>query len=232
MAVCPTKTSYQGSKQHSSPGSEGRRRICFLLNNLTESNLEDHVLLVAELLPHQSIRWLSTLLLNRLKSESNLVQLYVDFVTNMCIHHRNFGRSIFNQLTQDIDSLLLQLSTDPSNENARKLKNMGAFLGRLTIARDIRLCIDLKILVFNAYRNNKNSLDYFLPFICEILKSVALSNTANSEVPWVKEILQVLKELYEITDRLPIQFEVELLFTSLKADLASTSPAFYLRHIQ
>ncbi|CAH8494451.1 unnamed protein product [Heterobilharzia americana] len=130
-------------------------------------------------------------------------------------------------LTKEIDHILKIPNLNSCN--SKTLKYLGAFLGRLTIARDIPLCVDIKSLIRTTFINKPNSLDCIIPFISEILKNTKYSYQIKPSNPWVREILQVIKELHHITDKLTIQFEVELLFSFLECDINEVNSAYYLR---
>ncbi|CAL8094984.1 unnamed protein product [Calicophoron daubneyi] len=206
------------------------KRICFIMNNITENNLKRQVDEVTAIMPHHFTRWLAESILRRVASEPNLHDLYAEFVTLISAHYMNFETYMLEILTKEIDNILKLPTIDACNGKA--LKHLGAFLGRLTIARDIPLCVDIKSLIYTAFKNKPDSLDYIIPFISEILKNTKYSYTIKSSDPWVKEILQVVKELHHITTKLSIQFEVELLFSFLGCDMNELNSAFYLRHAQ
>ncbi|TPP58623.1 CCR4-NOT transcription complex subunit [Fasciola gigantica] len=209
------------------PSDRISKKICFIMNNITETNLKRQVDEVTSIVPHHLTRWLAESLLRRVASEPNLHELYAEFVTLIAAHYSNFETFTLELLTKEIDRILKLPVIDPFH--GKTLKHLGAFLGRLTIARDIPLCVDIKSLIYTAFKNKPDSLDYIIPFISQILKNTKYSYSIKPSDPWVKEILQVVKELHHITNKLPIQFEVELLFTSLECNMNELNSAFYLR---
>lgn len=206
------------------------KKIYFILNNLTEENLKNQTKELMSQLPLHFNRWLAEFVISRVATESNLIDMYTEFVLLATNRQNNFRSLILDLLTREIDFLLRPGQLNPIN--GRSLKNFGAFLGRLTLAKGIKLGVDLKSLIYVAFKNRPESLDYIVPFICELLKTIKHSVTFGQPDPWLREILEVAKELHGITDKLPIQFEVELLFSYLECDLSETNPAFYLRRIK
>ncbi|KAL5111813.1 CCR4-NOT transcription complex subunit 1 [Taenia crassiceps] len=206
------------------------KKICFILNNLTERNLKNQTHELMSQLPLHFNRWLAEFIISRVATESNLVDMYTEFVLLATNRQNNFRPLILDLLTREIDFLLRPGQLNPNN--GRSLKNFGAFLGRLTLAKGIKLGVDLKSLIYVAYKNRPESLDYIVPFICELLKNIKHSGSFRQLDPWVQEILEVAKELHNITDKLPIQFEVELLFSYLECDMRDITTAFYLRRIK
>nr|CAH8841233.1 unnamed protein product [Trichobilharzia regenti]CAH8841236.1 unnamed protein product [Trichobilharzia regenti] len=197
------------------------------MNNITECNLKRQVDEVFSIMPHHFIQWLADSILRRVASEPNLHDLYAEFVLLISERYTNFSTFLLEILTKEIDYILKLPNLDTCNGKA--LKHLGGFLGRLTIARDIPLCVDIKSLIYTTFKNKPNSLDCIIPFISEILKNTKYSYQIKPSNPWVKEILQVIKELHHITNKLTIQFEVELLFSFLDCDINELNSAYYLR---
>ncbi|VDM16209.1 unnamed protein product [Hydatigera taeniaeformis] len=206
------------------------KKICFILNNLTEHNLKSQTHELMSQLPLHFNRWLAEFIISRVATESNLVDMYTEFVLLATNRQNNFRPLILDLLTREIDFLLRPGQLNSTN--GRSLKNFGAFLGRLTLAKGIKLGVDLKSLIYVAYKNRPESLDYIVPFICELLKNIKHSGSFRELDPWMREILEVTKELHDNTDKLPIQFEVELLFSYLECDMSEIATAFYLRRIK
>ncbi|VEL23050.1 unnamed protein product [Protopolystoma xenopodis] len=203
------------------------KKICFIMNNISECNLKRQVDEVMSIMSPHFTRWLAESILERVTSEPKLHELYAEFVNLTSVHCNNFCNFILEMLTREIDQILSVASLDQSS--GKVLKYLGGFLGRLTLARDIHLCVDLKYLIYKAYKTDPPSLDYIVPFICEILKTTKYSSTLKLTDPWVKGVLQVLKELHHVTDKLSIQFEVELLFSFLECNMKDINSSFYLR---
>lgn len=206
------------------------KKAVFILNNLTDDNLKRQTDELMSLLPVQFCQWLAEFIITRVSSEPNLVDMYTELALLASNRQNNFRSLILHLLTREIDLLLQPGQLNPSS--GKSLKHYGAFLGRLTLAKGIRLGVDIKSLIYVAYNNRPESLDYIVPFICELLKNTRYSSSIKSSDPWVREILEVAKELHDITDKLPIQFEVELLFSFLERDMTEANTAFYLRRIK
>ncbi|CAH8486177.1 unnamed protein product [Schistosoma turkestanicum] len=210
-----------------SPPERILKQVCFILNNITEYNLESQVDEIITIIPHHFTLWLAYSILRRVASEPSQHNLYSKFVTMISKHYTNFGTFMLEILTKEIDYLLK--IPNPNVYNGKVLKYFGGFLGRLTIARDIPLPVDIKSLIYTTYKHKPNSLDCIISFISELLKNVKYSYQIKPSSPWVKEILQVIKELHHLTDKLTIQFEIELLFSFLGCDFNEWNSAYYLR---
>lgn len=206
------------------------QKVYFIMNNLTDKNVQNQTKELMSQLPHYFNRWLAEFVINRVATESNLFDMYTEFVLLATNSQNNFRPLILDLLTREIDFLLRPGQLNPIN--GKSLKNFGAFLGRLTLAKGIKLGVDLKSLIYVAFKNRPESLDYIIPFICELLKNMKRSSTFGQPDPWLQEILEVVKELHGITNKLPIQFEVELLFSYLGRNMNQTNAAFYLRRIK
>ncbi|CAD7952837.1 unnamed protein product [Amoebophrya sp. A25] len=97
------------------------------------------------------------------------------------------------------------------------LKNLGFWLGQLTIARNKPLLsrqLDLKALLFDAF--DSGSLTAVLPLVCKILEGVAKSKVFRLPNPWTQAVLSLLAEIHDIENlRTNLVFEVEVLCKTL-----------------
>lgn len=203
------------------------KQICFILNNITEYNLKSQVNEITTIMPHDFIRWFAYSILNRITSEPNQHNVYFKFIIMISEYYTNFETVLLEILTKEIDYLIKLSNLNVSN--GKILKYFGRFLGCLTIARDIPLQINIKSLIYTTLKYKPNSLDYIVSFISELLKNIKYNNRIKLSDPWVNEILQIMKELHYITDKLTIQFEIELLFSFLECDFNEWKSAYYLR---
>ena len=101
------------------------------------------------------------------------------------------------------------------------MKNLGAWLGCLTIARNKPLKskqLDLKALLISAHEHGR--LTAVLPLACKILEAVPKSKVFKLPNPWTQAILSLLAEIHDIEDlRTNLHFEAEVLCKSLDIKL-------------
>jgi CCR4-NOT transcription complex subunit 1 len=70
------------------------------------------------------------------------------------------------------------LKSDRSEENYRKMNNLGQLLGIITLSRNKPILfddIDLKSVLSDATKGGPKELDFIVPFISKILESCANS---------------------------------------------------------
>ncbi|KAK4469567.1 hypothetical protein MN116_007107 [Schistosoma mekongi] len=216
------------SQYNNLPSDNISKKICFIMNNITKSNLKSQINEIISIIPNNSIQWLAYSLLNRIATESNQHDVYYEFILMITTYYANFDKLILKLLVNEIHYLLNVLNFNTTS-NGKVLKYFGRFLGRLSIAHDLPLLLDINALIYTTYINKSNSLNYIIQFITELLKNIKYNSRIKLYNSWIKEILEVLKELHSITDKLTIQFEIELLFNYLECDFNQWRTAYYLR---
>ncbi|TNN18056.1 CCR4-NOT transcription complex subunit 1 [Schistosoma japonicum] len=210
------------------PSDNISKKICFIMNNITKSNLKGQIDEIISIMPNYSIQWLAYSLLNRIATEFNQHDVYYEFILMITKYYKNFDKLMLNILINEIHYILNVLHFN-TTYNGKVLKYYGRFLGRLTIVHNLPLWLDINALIYTTYKNKSNSLNYIIQFITELLKNIKYNTRIKLSNSWIKEILEVLKELHSITDKLTIQFEIELLFNYLECDFNQWKTAYYLR---
>ena len=98
------------------------------------------------------------------------------------------------------------------------LKNLGNWLGHLTIKQDKAIRhkdLDLKGLLYEAYEQGR--MIAVLPFINRILEHCKESKVFKPSNPWVQSILCLAAEIYALDNlKLNLKFEIETMFRSQK----------------
>lgn len=146
------------------------------------------------------------------------------------------------------------MKSDLSDFNDRQLlKNLGKFLGMITLAKNKAILHDvsarpqavrdatlppsishwqdmnLKDMLYEAYNKGHIELHYVVPFVTKTLEGAKESIVFKPPCPWTMAILRVLKELHEVdTVKLNLKFEVEILCRNLKCDFSKLIPAYFL----
>ena len=219
------------------PPNEVSDRILFMVNNVSEGNLDSRTIEMKEMLKPNHYKWFAKYLVNqRAKLELNNQSLYSAFVKK--IGSRDLYSHVAIVTIRSI-VLLLNLTYKDSTQDSRDLsptekthlKNLGSWLGRIFLSNDhpiLRKDINFKYLLLEAY--HQRSLEYILPLICKMLDQAKLSTVFKSPNPWLLGILQVLKELYEIGElKLNLKFEIEVLCNELSVKLEEIEAAQFIR---
>lgn len=125
--------------------------------------------------------------------------------------------------TYDCISVLLSYcdAAKDSVSYRKVLKNLGSWLGTITIARNKPLkskAIDLKNLLFDGYENGR--LRALLPLCCKILDSVKQSKNFRPPNPWSVAMFSLLAEIHGLPGLItPLVFELELFFKNLNLSI-------------
>ena len=80
--------------------------------------------------------------------------------------------------------------------------------------------IDLKSLLYEAYKKGPQELLYVVPFVAKVMESCAHSKVFRPYNPWTMGIMNVLGELHQEQDlKLNLKFEIEVLCKNLNIDI-------------
>jgi len=210
-----------GSVQQEDPPKETKEKLLFSVNNMTSEDLR--VGAIRELLKEEYFAWFANyLVVDRAKEELNNHALYYGLVKEL--NNVIFMEYIMNVTMKEVYHLII-------SKDRIKLKTLGAWLGRITLAEDKPLRRDLiaiKFLLVEAY--DFESLNLILPFVCKILSQIENSKVFKPPNPWVLGIFQVLSELYQFADLvLQLKFEVEVLLKLFDMKIEDIEPSQLIR---
>jgi len=203
-------------KEYKDLPEETRNKITFALNNCTANNIEEKA---NEIRPYLSderfLSWFAKYLVyQRAPLESNFHTMYLNLIAKIG------KREIFPLMMKETYKLLYKIleSENVEDFNKANLKNIGSWLGQLTLARNKPIVIkdfNLKNILIDAYDNHK--LDYIVPLVCKILAPGGLPDSVfKPRNAWMNAILSILAEIAEMTDiKVALKCEVEVLFRNL-----------------
>ncbi|CAI5444884.1 unnamed protein product [Caenorhabditis angaria] len=203
-------------------------KISFLFNNLSHNNLTEKKNEVIQMMEEHGegfTRWLSQyIVMKRVSIEQNFQPLYNQFV--QAIDNSFLDSCIKRETFRNIKILLRtdKRTNVASNYSDRQLlKNLGMWLGSITIARNRPILLndlDLKSLLLEAYYKGQAELLFVVPFISKILMSCSKTTLFTSKCAWIRSILKVLAELHNEPDlKINLKFEIEVLCKELNVDL-------------
>ncbi|KAI9803030.1 MAG: hypothetical protein M1825_002265 [Sarcosagium campestre] len=212
------------------PDEEVQDKVLFVLNNISEQNLEVKLRDLQDALGDRHIPWFAKYLVEeRAKAQPNFHKLYLDMLNQ-------FGaKKLWSEVLREtyvsvIRMLNAQSTMDSSTERAH-LKSLGSWLGSLTIARDKPIKhtnISFKDLLIEAYDTQR--LILIIPFTCKVLVQASKSVVFKPPNPWLMEIIGLLVELYQFAElRLQLKFEIEVLCKDLGLDHRAIEPSSSLR---
>jgi CCR4-NOT transcription complex subunit 1 len=201
------------------PDDETQDKIQFVLNNITAENLEPKFKELKEVIDEQNQQWFAGHLVEaRAKMQPNYHHLYLNLV-------KLFGKKSLEAevLRETYISTFRTLNAESTMQSAVErthLKNLGVWLGSLTLARDKPIMhrnIAFKQLLIEAYDTQR--LIVVIPFVCKVLSQGRLSTVFKPPNPWVMDIIKLLVELYHTAElKLNQRFEIEVLCGELELD--------------
>lgn len=203
-------------------------KLLFFVNNMTADNMKSKLANIEGLLTENYFAWFANYLVGeRAKTEPNNHLLYANLV--FAVENAIFYEYVLNTTLFEVDKLLKHFK-DTSTERMQ-LKNLGAWLGKITLAHDLPLKRDqvaLKYLLVEAF--DYKTLHVVIPFVCKILEQASLSKVFKVPNPWVLGIIKVLAELYECADlKLNLKFEIEVLLAAFKLKVKDIEPSTIIR---
>ncbi|KAH3688283.1 hypothetical protein WICPIJ_000754 [Wickerhamomyces pijperi] len=210
------------------PAKQQSQSILFNVNNLSEDNLQVKVVEIGKSLSPNFFKWFSThLVLQRVKTEPNNHSLYFKLVQSL--NHELLTDYMILITIEELNNLLNLSEANPSDRS--NLRNLGDWLGRLTIGRDRPLkhnAVSLKGLLVESY--HKEKLTFTIPIVCKVLAHSKDSEVFKHPNPWTLGLLKVLVELYKFGGlRLNLRFEIEVLFNTLALKINDIEPSTIIR---
>lgn len=207
-------------------------KTAFIFNNLSQLNLQTKCEELKDIITEEHYPWLSQyLVMKRASIELNFHALYSNFLDVLKI--REVNRMVTKETYRNIKVLLRSDKGIANFSDRSLLKNLGHWLGMLTLARSqpiLQIDIDLKALVLEAYHKGQQELLYVVPFVAKVLESCAKSVVFKPPNPWTMALMSVLAELHQEPDlKLNLKFEIEVLCKNLNLDIADVKPALYLK---
>jgi CCR4-NOT transcription complex subunit 1 len=211
------------------PDEDVQDRVLFVLNNVSERNLLDKITDLTGAVEDRHHQWFANYLVEqRAMMQPNFQQLYLDILD--LFDDRSLWVEVLRETYGSVIRLLNTDSTLGSTERGH-LKNLGSWLGSLTIARDQPIKfrnISFKDLLIEGYDTDRLLL--VIPFTCKVLVQAAKSTVFKSPNPWLTEMLGVLMELYHFADlKLNQKFEIEVLCKGLDLDHKEIEPTNSIR---
>ncbi|OQD76059.1 hypothetical protein PENDEC_c005G02410 [Penicillium decumbens] len=212
------------------PDEDVQDKILFVLNNVSEQNIEEKMRDLNEVLNIHHHQWFAAYLVEeRAKLQPNFQQLYLDLLGR--INDRVLWKEVLRETYVSVAKLLNSEATLTSSQDRAHLKNLGAWLGSLTIAKDkpiLHKNIYFKGLLLEGYDTQR--LMVTIPFTCKTLVQATKSTVFKPPNPWLMDILHLLLELYHFAElKLNLKFEIEVLCKDLDLDHKTIEPAVFIR---
>ncbi|KAK9450875.1 CCR4-Not complex component, Not1-domain-containing protein [Limtongia smithiae] len=224
-------SSSPGEQPSEDPDEEVQDKILFIVNNVAQSNIEQKSSDLKSILDEKYYQWFAQYLVDtRVKQEPNYHMLYIEMLD--LLNDSHLIRQVLYNTYASIITLLNSPETVVSSSERGRLKNLGGWLGILTIARDKSIKhknISFKDLLIEAFDSNR--LIIALPFTCKVLEKAVNSRIFRPPNPWLMGILKLMVELYTFAElKLNLKFEIELLCKTLNIEISEIEPSTLVRH--
>ena len=197
-------------------------KIGFIFNNLSLSNMQVKSDELKDALKDEFWDWIAHyLVVKRVSIEPNFHTLYSHFVDTM--KKESLNESILTETYRNIKVLLRSDKNDQKFGDRALLKNLGSWLGLITLAKSkpiLHRDIDLKSLIIEAFQKGQAELLFVVPFVAKVLEPAGKSKIFAPPNPWVMSMLSVLVELHNEPDlKLNHKFEIEVLCKNLSLNI-------------
>jgi len=205
---------------------DSEEKIHFLINNVSTKNLEKKAQALSNILKAGHHRYFAQYLVTkRVSVESNHHESYLSLLN--IVEEKVLNEAIIDFTYRNIHVLLQSKEIITSSSERTLLRNLGSWLGKMTIAKSRVLKqkrINIKRLILEAY--DQERLIVVIPFMCKILESCKESVIFQWPNPWLTGILALLAELYNTPQlKLTLQFEIEKLFSGLGLEVKKIPPS-------
>ncbi|KAH6982099.1 CCR4-Not complex component, Not1-domain-containing protein [Ilyonectria sp. MPI-CAGE-AT-0026] len=208
------------------PGEDDQDKVQFVLNNITEGTLRSMCKELRETMERKHQQWFACHLVEeRAKMQPNYHHVYLELVK--LFEDRSLWSEVLRETYISVARMLNSEATMQNSTERTHLKNLGGWLGLLTLARDRPIKhknIAFKQLLIEAHDTKR--LIVVIPFVCKVLLQGASSAVFRPPNPWLMDIIHLLIELYHNAElKLNLKFEIEVLCKGLNLDHKSIEPS-------
>jgi hypothetical protein len=189
-----------------------RDQIHFIVNNIAKNNFDSKTAEIKSILKEEYFNWFANyLVVKRISTQPNLHSLYLSVLD--ALDFTALMKLVLDSAYHNVTKLLQSPNITTSSSERSLLRNLGVWLGQMTLARNKPLLqrrINLKQLLFWGFETGR--LIAVCSFVAKIVEGVKESKVFRPPNPWLMAILGIMRELYEIEDlKLNIKFEVQVL---------------------
>jgi CCR4-NOT transcription complex subunit 1 len=193
-------------------------RVQFMINNMAPSNVEEKARELKRILDPSFFGWLGHfLVVKRISTQANFHGLYLSFLDCLGDYGKGLVSAILSSAYHNIGKLLRSPKITTSSSERSYLKNLGIWLGQITLARNrpiLQIMLDCKELLLQGYETGK--LIAVAPFLAKTLEGAKKSVIFRPPNPWLVGILGVFRAVYNVEGlKMNIKFEVEVLCKNL-----------------
>ena len=208
-------------------------KVHFIVNNISLANMAEKAREVRSLVSAEQWPWFAVyLVVKRASIEPNFHSLYISLLD--AVDDKQLFRLVLDASFSNVKALLSSNKVKTNSGERSLLKNLGSWLGQLTIARNqpvLMRDLDIKGLILESYQTGH--MIAVIPFIAKVLEPAKDSIIFRVPNPWTTNVLALLKEIYGERDlKLNLKFEMERLFKHLDVDIKEHKPSYLLHQRQ
>jgi len=205
-------------------------RVHFILNNVSKQNLRAKATELLAAVEEEFFPYFSRyLVVKRVCTENNFHGLYADLLVQS--ENRELNAEVLAATYQNIKILLSSEKIVTSSAERSLLKNLGSWLGLITLARSKPILskhLDLKGLIIDAFEQKR--FIAVIPFVAKVLEPCGKNKIFRPPNPWLMAIVSLLKEISELPGlKLNLKFEIEVLSTHLAIKMKDIPPSSLLK---
>ena len=194
------------------PPDGKRDQILFIVNNIAKDNLQSKVDELRGILTREYYNWFANyLVVKRISTMPNLHPIYLNILD--VLESSELSKVILDTTYHNATKLLQSSNITTSSSERSLLRNLGVWLGQLTLSRNRPINLrrmNLKALLMWGYESAR--LIAVCSFVAKIIEGTKESRVFRPPNPWLMAILGVMRELYDIEDlKMNIKFEVQVL---------------------
>lgn len=212
------------------PDQPVQEKILFVINNTSNDNMTSKSKDLKDVLKEEHYQWFASYLVEqRARLEPNNQEMYLRLLD--ILGDKSLMAEVLRETYASTVKMMNAEATITSVTERGYLKNLGGWLGCLTIARDKPIKhknIYFVELLVEAYETQR--LLVVIPFTCKVLVQGAKSTVFRPPNPWLMEIIGLLIELFQHADlKLNLKFEIEVLCKDLGLDHKKIEPTTIIR---
>jgi CCR4-NOT transcription complex subunit 1 len=212
------------------PSEQLQDKILFIINNISAANIEQKTEELVKILNEDSYSWFANhLVVKRSAQEPNYHSTYVDLLEGL--KNEDLDSRVLYETLKNIKELITSEKTVTSSTERTILKNLGTWLGCITVGKNRPLLyryVSLRELLLEGFDSDR--LIVVIPFVCKVLEKSSKSIIFKPPNPWLMRLLKVLVELYHYADlKLNLKFEIEVLCKNIEVDITTIDASKEIR---
>lgn len=195
-----------------------------VFNNVSMQNLDVKVSETKAVLKPAHVAWFGNYLVVKLSTQPNFHALYLAFLLKL--DSPGLVAAVLAAAFHNVSKLLGSQKITTSSSERSVLKNLGSWLGQMTLARNrpiMQRKLDVKELLCQGYETGR--LIAVTPFVAKVMEGAKDSRVFRPPNPWTMALMGLLRELYEMNDlKMNIKFEIEVLCKHLSLKIDDVPP--------